>query len=61
MQAAVQAGTLPLARLENQRKLAREQEFLRRKVDPEARSNEKQRIKRLTREARKIYQDRKAT
>ena len=61
VQAAVQAGTLPLGRLENQRKLAREQEFLRRKVDPEARSNEKQRIKRLTREARKIYQDRKAT
>jgi ribosome biogenesis GTPase len=56
VQAAVQAGTLNLARLENQRKLIREQEFLRRKVDPEARSEEKQRIKRLTREARKIYQ-----
>ncbi|MGA2846068.1 MAG: ribosome small subunit-dependent GTPase A [Candidatus Acidiferrales bacterium] len=56
VQAAVQAGTLNLARLENQQKLIREQEFLRRKVDPEARSDEKQRIKRLTREARKIYQ-----
>jgi len=61
VQAAVQAGTLPLARLENQRKLVREQEFLRRKVDPEARSNEKQRIKRLTREVRRIYQHKKTT
>jgi ribosome biogenesis GTPase / thiamine phosphate phosphatase len=59
VQAAVQAGTLDLARLENQRKLMREQEFLRRKMDPEARSDEKQRIKRLTREARKIYQHKK--
>jgi ribosome biogenesis GTPase / thiamine phosphate phosphatase len=59
VQAAVQAGTLNLARLENQRKLIREQEFLRRKMDPEARSEEKQRIKRLTREARKIYQRQK--
>ena len=55
MQAAVQAGTLDLARLENHRKLLREQEFLRRKMDPEVRSQEKQRIKRLTREAREIY------
>ena len=37
---------------ENHRKLLREQEFLRRKMDPEVRSQEKQRIKRLTREAR---------
>ena len=55
VQAAVQAGALDLARLENQRKLIREQEFLRRKMDPEARSDEKQRIKRLMREVRKIY------
>jgi ribosome biogenesis GTPase len=61
VQAAVHAGTLNLARLENQRKLIREQEFLRRKMDPEARSEEKQRIKRLTREARKIYQCRKTS
>jgi ribosome biogenesis GTPase len=59
VQAAVQAGTLDSARLENRRKLMREKEFLRRKMDPEARSEEKQRIKRLTREARKIYQYKK--
>ena len=55
VQTAVQAGTLDLARLENHKKLLREQEFLRRKIDPEVRSQEKQRIKRLTREALKIY------
>jgi hypothetical protein len=57
----VQAGTLDLARLENQRKLIREQEFLRRKVDPEARSDEKERIKRLMRDARKIYQHKESS
>jgi ribosome biogenesis GTPase len=57
VQAAVQAGTLELARLKNRRKLLREQEFLRRKMDPEARSEEKLRIKRLTRQAREIYKD----
>jgi ribosome biogenesis GTPase len=61
VQAAVQAGTLDLARLENRRKLIREQEFLGRKVDSEARSEEKRRIKRLTREARKIYHARKTS
>jgi ribosome biogenesis GTPase / thiamine phosphate phosphatase len=60
VQGAVRAGTLDLARLENQRKLIGEQEFLRRKMDPEARSDEKQRIKRLTREVRKIYEHKKA-
>jgi ribosome biogenesis GTPase len=59
VQAALCIGTLDLARLENRRKLLREQEFLRRKTDPEARSKEKQRIKRLTREAQKIYQHKK--
>ena len=59
VQAAVRAGALDSARLENQRKLIREQEFLRRKMDPEARSDEKQRIKRLMRDARKIYQHKK--
>src|SRR5271156_3210499 len=61
VQAAVQVGTLNLARLENHRKLIREEEFLQRKTDPEARSDEKQRIKRLTREARKIYQHKKTS
>jgi hypothetical protein len=50
---------LDLARLENQRKLLREHEFIRRKMDPGARSQEKQRIKRLTREAREIYKFKK--
>jgi len=59
VQAAVQAGILDLARLDNHRKLLREQEFLRRKMDPEVRSQEKQRIKRLTREARAIFRLRK--
>lgn len=59
VQGAVQAGTLDAARLESRRKLLREQKFLRRKVDPQARAEEKQRIKRLTSEAREIYKHRK--
>src|SRR5216683_3412210 len=60
VQAAVRAGTLDEARLENHRKLLREQEFLRRKIDPEARHEEKQRIKQLMREVRQIYRDKKS-
>ncbi len=60
VQAAVRAGTLDEARLENHRKLLREQEFLRRKIDPEARHGEKERIKQLMREVRQIYRDRKS-
>ena len=59
VQADIQAGTLDLERLENWRKLQREQELLRRKIDPEARHNEKQRIKLLMRGVRQMYQDRK--
>jgi ribosome biogenesis GTPase len=59
VQAAVQDGTLDSARLENCKKLLREHEFLRRKVDPQARAQEKQRIKRLTSEVREIYKHRK--
>jgi ribosome biogenesis GTPase / thiamine phosphate phosphatase len=59
VQAAVQAGTLDLARFENRRKLLREQEFLRRKVDPAARSEEKRRIKRLMANLREIYKHKK--
>jgi len=55
---AVQAGTLDAARLENWRKLLREQEFLRRKVDPEARQEQKERWKRVHRAARHLYQQR---
>jgi ribosome biogenesis GTPase / thiamine phosphate phosphatase len=59
VQAAVQAGTLDKARLENRAKLLREQEFLRRKIDPEARSQYKSRIKRLTKQGREIYHHKK--
>ncbi len=59
VQAAVDAGSLDEARLENRRKLLREQEFLRRKIDPEARQAEKRRIKHLMKEVREIYLKRK--
>ncbi len=59
VQAAVDAGTLDEARIENRRKLLREQEFLRRKMDLEARQAEKRRIKHLMKEVRKIYLERK--
>lgn len=55
VQAALTAGALDPARFENRRKLLREQEFLRRKVDPEARQEAKQRNKHIHREQRKIY------
>jgi ribosome biogenesis GTPase len=57
VKAALSAGTLEEARLESRRKLLREQEFLRRKTDPEARQEEKQRIKRILREQRERYRD----
>lgn len=56
--AAIEAGVLDMGRLENWRKLQRELEFLRRKLDPEARQNEKQRIKQLMRGVNKMYRDR---
>jgi ribosome biogenesis GTPase / thiamine phosphate phosphatase len=56
---AIAAGTLDRKRLENWRKLQRELEFQRRKVDPEAGREEKQRIKQLMRRARKIYRESK--
>jgi ribosome biogenesis GTPase len=56
--AALSAGTLDAARLENRRKLLREQEFLRRKVDPEARQEQKEQWKEIHRAARQKYQQR---
>jgi ribosome biogenesis GTPase / thiamine phosphate phosphatase len=56
--AALEAGTLDPARLENRRKLLREQEFLRRKVDPEARQQQKEQWKQLHKAARQKYQQR---
>jgi hypothetical protein len=46
-------------RLANRRKLMREQEFLRRKVDPEARQDWKNRVKSLHREVKRMYVSRK--
>ena len=59
VKAALVAGTLDTARLENWRKLLREQEFLRRKADPEARVEQKEQWKLLHREQREKYQQRK--
>ncbi|HEV2196838.1 MAG TPA: ribosome small subunit-dependent GTPase A [Candidatus Acidoferrum sp.] len=58
VQAAVAAGEVDTGRLANWRKLQRELEFLQRKIDPDARQNEKQRIKQLMRGVNKMYRDR---
>lgn len=58
VQAAIDAGDLDIARLENWRKLQRELEVLQRKMDPDARQNEKQRIKQLMRGVNKMHRDR---
>ena len=58
VQAAIEAGALDTGRLENWRKLQRELAFLKRKVDPEASHNEKQRIKQLMRGVNQMYRDR---
>jgi len=52
------AGTLDPVRVENRRKLLREQEFLRRKMDPEARQVQKEQWKEIHRAARQKYQQR---
>jgi len=56
--AALRAGTLDAARVENRRKVLREQEFLRRKMDPEARQEQKEQWKLIHRAARQKYQQR---
>jgi ribosome biogenesis GTPase len=56
--AAVSAGVLDTARLESRTKLLREQEFLRRKVDPEARQEQKEQWKQLHRAQRQEYRQR---
>ena len=56
--AALSAGTLDPARVENRGKLLREQEFLRRKIDPEARQEQKEQWKQIHRAARQKYQQR---
>ena len=59
VQAAIAEGRLEQSRLENQRKLEREQQFLRRKVDPEAQKQEKERVKTIHRGARQKYDQRR--
>ena len=56
---AIADGRLDENRLENQRKLEREQEFVRRKVDPEAQKQEKERAKQLHRGAKQKYDQRR--
>jgi ribosome biogenesis GTPase / thiamine phosphate phosphatase len=59
--AAIAEGTLDRARLENFRKLLREQEFLDRKMDPEAEQARKEKFKTLSREIRRLYRERGKT
>ena len=59
VQSAIAEGRLDQSRLENQRKLEREQEFVRRKVDPEAQKQEKERVKVIHRGARQKYDQRR--
>ncbi len=58
VRAALESGALEEARLENQRKLEREQEFLRHKMDPEARAEAHDRIKVSMRGVRQMYRQR---
>jgi ribosome biogenesis GTPase / thiamine phosphate phosphatase len=55
---AIAQGLLDSARLENYRKLLREQDFLRRKLDPEAQRAAKERFKALSRAIRRQYRER---
>jgi len=59
VQAALAEGRLDEERLESWRKLEREQEFVRRKIDPEARQQEKERVKQLHRGAKQKYDQRR--
>ncbi len=59
VQAAILEGQLDAMRLENHRKLQRELEYLKRKIDLGAQQKEKQRIKSLHRAAQSYYQQRK--
>ena len=60
VQAAIAAGTVDRERFENWRKLQREMEFIQRKIDPQARQNEKQRIKQLMRSVKRMYRGRES-
>lgn len=58
VQSALTSGSLDAERLENRRKLEREQAFLRRKMDAGARAEAKQRAKTIHRQVRKLYERR---
>ena len=58
VQQALEDGTLEPARLENWRKVLREQAFLLRKTDAGVQKQAKQRIKTISRAVRRLYQDR---
>jgi len=58
VQQAVDDGALDPARLENWRKVLREQAFLLRKIDAGARHEAKQRIRAINRSVRRLYQER---
>ena len=57
--AAIENGRLDTERLENRRKLEREQQFLERKMDPEAQAKYTNRVRALHRGVRKMYDERK--
>jgi ribosome biogenesis GTPase len=59
VQAALVEGRLAEERVESWRKLGREQEFVQRKVDPHARQQEKERVKKLHRGAKQKYDQRR--
>src|SRR6202171_3193669 len=59
VQTALAEGQLDEERLESWRKLAREQEFMRRKIDPAARQEEKERVKQLHKGAKQKYDQRR--
>lgn len=58
VQSAIASGILDADRLESRRKLEREQNFLLRKLDPEARQAEKKRVKVIMRTVREKYKSR---
>ena len=57
--AAIESGRLDAERLANRRKLEREQQFLQRKMDPEAQAKYTNRVRALHRGVRKMYDERK--
>jgi ribosome biogenesis GTPase len=59
VQAAMADGRLDAERVENWRKLQREQEFVKRKMDPEARQQYAQKVKVLHRGAKQKYDQRR--